>query len=165
VAFPAGLVGVWDGGDVGRIAFAADGRFEAARYRGTATVRGRTMVMRLDTGKSLTSAWSLDGGILLGMAFQRGDNPLLAGLGVRAGYNIPMNGNVSVWPKLGLTLAHSDGFFLFGDRTYLEVSVTAPFLVHVAPHFFIGGGPGLITQLGDVTVATLNVSAVVGGYF
>jgi hypothetical protein len=53
----------------------------------------------------------------------------------------------------------------FGDRTYLEISLTAPFLVHLAPHFFVGGGPGLITQIGDDTAATLSVTTLVGGYF
>jgi hypothetical protein len=108
---------------------------------------------------------SLGGAVYLGTALQRGDDPLLVGVGIRGGYNIPLTGSVSVWPKLGLAVAHSDGFLGFGERTFLEVSLTAPFLVHLAPHFFFGAGPGLITQLGDDTVATLNVSAVVGGYF
>lgn len=108
---------------------------------------------------------SLGGSVLLGTAFQSGDNPLVVGVGVRAGYNIPLSGNVSVWPKLGLGVVHSDDFLVFSDGTYLEVSLTAPFLVHVAPHFFIGAGPGLLTQLGDNTVASLYVNAIVGGYF
>lgn len=108
---------------------------------------------------------SLGGAVLFRSQFQSGDNPLLVGLGVRAGYNIPMSGTVSVWPKLGLAVVHSDEAGSLGDDTYLEVSVDAPFLVHVAPHFFIGGGPGLVTQLGDATVATLKVSAILGGYF
>jgi hypothetical protein len=113
----------------------------------------------------LKDSFSLGGSILLGTAFQSGDNPLVVGVGLRAGYNIPMSGNVSVWPKLGLAVVHSDDYFLVAEGTHLEVTLNAPFLVHVAPHFFIGGGPGLVTQLGDDTVATLNVSAVVGGYF
>jgi hypothetical protein len=113
----------------------------------------------------LKDNFSLGGQLLFRTQFQSGDNPLLVGLGVRAGYNIPMTGSVSVWPKLGLAVVHTDEGRIFGDDTYLEVSLNAPFLVHVAPHFFIGGGPGLITRLGDNTVATLNVSAVVGGYF
>lgn len=108
---------------------------------------------------------SLGGTVYLGTAFQNGDDPLLVGLGIRGGYNIPLSGSVSVWPKLGLAVVHSDGFLGFGERTFLEVSLSAPFLVHLAPHFFFGGGPGLITQLGDDTVATLHVSAVLGGYF
>lgn len=108
---------------------------------------------------------SLGGTVYLGTAFQRGDDPLLVGVGIRGGYNIPLNSSVSVWPKLGLAVAHSDGFLGFGERTFLEVSLSAPFLVHLAPHFFFGAGPGLVTQLGDDTVATLHVSAVLGGYF
>jgi hypothetical protein len=108
---------------------------------------------------------SLGGFVYLGTAFQRGDDPLLVGVGIRGGYNIPLTSSVSVWPKLGLGVVNSDDFGNFGDRTFLEVSLSAPFLVHLAPHFFFGGGPGLITQLGDDTVATLHVSAVVGGYF
>jgi hypothetical protein len=106
---------------------------------------------------------SLGGFVTLQTAFQEGDDPLTVGLGVRGGYNIPMSGQVSVWPRLGLAVAHTNE--ILGDRTYLEISITAPFLVHVAPHFFIGGGPGLITQLGDDTVATLQVSTLIGGYF
>jgi hypothetical protein len=106
---------------------------------------------------------SLGGSVTLATAFQRGEDPLTVGLGVRAGYNIPMNSTVSVWPRLGLSVAHTNEFG--GDRTYLEISLTAPFLVHLAPHFFVGGGPGLITQIGDDTVATLSVTTLVGGYF
>jgi len=108
---------------------------------------------------------SLGGSVYLGTAFQRGDDPLLVGVGIRGGYNISLNESVSVWPKLGLAVVNSDNFDNFGDRTFLEVSLSAPFLVHLAPHFFLGAGPELITQLGDDTVATLHVKAVVGGYF
>lgn len=106
---------------------------------------------------------SLGGFITLDTAFESGPDPLTVGLGVRAGYNIPMNQTVSVWPRLGLAVEHTSNGIT--ERTFLEVSLTAPFLVHLAPHFFVGGGPGLITQLGDGTVAWLQVSTIVGGYF
>lgn len=102
---------------------------------------------------------SLGGSVTLATAFQNGDDPLHVGLGVRAGYAIPMNSNVTVWPRLGLGIDHIE------DSTFLEISLTAPFLVHLAPHFFVGGGPGLVTRLGDDTTATLSVSTIVGGYF
>jgi hypothetical protein len=105
---------------------------------------------------------SLGGFVTLETAFQDGDDPLTVGLGVRGGYNIPMSEQVSVWPRLGLAVVHLSDV---GDSTFLQISITAPFLVHVAPHFFIGGGPGLITELGDDTVATLQVSTLIGGYF
>jgi hypothetical protein len=105
---------------------------------------------------------SLGGFVTLQTAFQEGDDPLTVGLGVRGGYNIPMSGQVSLWPRLSLAVVHYSDF---GDSTFLEVSLTAPFLVHVAPHFFIGGGPALITDIGDDTSATLQVSTIIGGYF
>lgn len=104
---------------------------------------------------------SLGGKVTLSTAFQDGPDPLVVGLGVRGGYNIPMSDKVSVWPRLGLAVAHQS----ISDRTYLEISLEAPFLIHFAPNFFVGGGPGLITQLGDATVATLHVSTIVGGHF
>jgi hypothetical protein len=114
----------------------------------------------------LKDNFSLGGSILFRTEFQSGDNPLLVGLGVRAGYNIPLSGSVSVWPRLGLAVVHSNGEgILGGEDTYLEVSVDAPFLVHVAPHFFIGGGPELVTQLRDPTVASLGARAILGGHF
>jgi hypothetical protein len=123
------------------------------------------IVLRPAADYFLKENLSLGGSILLGTAFRSGDDPLLVGLGVRAGYNVPLSGQVSVWPKLGLTVAHADGSFGFGDETYLEISLTAPFLVHLAPHFFVGGGPGLVTQIGDDTTATISVNTIVGGYF
>ena len=105
---------------------------------------------------------SLGGFVTIQTAFQEGDDPLTVGLGVRGGYNIPMNGQVSLWPRIGLAVVHDS---YIGDNTYLEISFTAPFLVHVAPHFFIGGGPGLTTEIGDDTSATLQVSTIIGGYF
>ncbi|MDY7227301.1 hypothetical protein [Hyalangium rubrum] len=104
---------------------------------------------------------SLGGSVLLATTITDGDDDVSLGLRVRGGYNIWLNEKVSVWPKLGLGVAHSGA----GDRTYLEIELSAPFLVHLAPHFFVGGGPGLVTQLGDGTLAQLHISTVVGGYF
>jgi len=106
---------------------------------------------------------SLGGAVILGTTLSDGPDSLEVGLRVRAGYNIPLNETVSVWPTLGLGLLHTDLGLV--DGTFFEVAINAPFLVHLAPHFFVGGGPGLITQLGDNTSVTLQVSTVVGGYF
>lgn len=106
---------------------------------------------------------SIGGAVALGTTFMSGDDPLELGLRVRAGYNVPINERVTVWPTLGLGVIHYDQFLASG--TFFEVAITAPFLVHLAPHFFVGGGPGLITQLGEDTAVTLQLSTVVGGYF
>jgi hypothetical protein len=104
---------------------------------------------------------SLGGAITFATAISDGADELEVGLRVRGGYNIPLSDKVSVWPKLGLGVGHTN----LGDNTYLEIALSAPFLVHFAPHFFIGGGPGLITQIGGDTAAILHVSTTVGGYF
>ncbi|ADO69204.1 hypothetical protein [Stigmatella aurantiaca] len=106
---------------------------------------------------------SLGGYLTLATVFQEGPNQVEVGLGVRGGYNIWLNETVSVWPRLGLGLNHQD--YGFGDRTFLAISLDAPFLVHLTSSFFIGAGPGLITELGDDTSATLQVSTLLGGHF
>lgn len=104
---------------------------------------------------------SLGGSVLLATTITDGEDYVSVGLKVRGGYNIWLNDKVSMWARLGLGVAHSGA----GDRTYLEIDLFAPFLVHLAPHFFVGAGPGLNTQLGDGTQATLHISTLVGGYF
>ncbi|SEM53890.1 hypothetical protein SAMN05444354_11885 [Stigmatella aurantiaca] len=106
---------------------------------------------------------SLGGYVTLATVFQEGPNAVQAGLGVRGGYNIWLNETVSVWPRLGLGVNHED--YGIGDRTFLSISLEAPFLVHLTSSFFIGAGPGLITELGDDTSATLQVSTLLGGHF
>jgi hypothetical protein len=106
---------------------------------------------------------SIGGYVTLATYFQEGPNAVQAGLGVRAGYNVWLNETVSVWPRLGLGVNHED--YGLADRTFLAVSLDAPFLVHLTSSFFVGAGPGLITELGDDTSATLQVSTLVGGHF
>jgi len=67
------------------------------------------------------------------------------GIGPRAGYNIPINDLISIWPKLA---------FIFADQvqtgarsTTFDVQLYAPVLFHLAPHFFVGLGPQIQTDL------------------
>jgi hypothetical protein len=106
---------------------------------------------------------SIGGFIRMATALRDGNDPLAVGVGLRGGYNIALKEGISVWPQLGLAVEHEDAFLR--DDTYFEISLTAPFLLHLAPHFFVGGGPGLTTQIGDDTTATLGIFTVVGGYF
>jgi hypothetical protein len=106
---------------------------------------------------------SLGGYVTLGTTFQEGPNAVQAGLGVRGGYNIWLNETVSVWPRLGLGVNHVD--YGGADSTFLAITLEAPFLVHLTSSFFVGVGPSLVTELGDDTSATLQVSTMVGGHF
>jgi hypothetical protein len=106
---------------------------------------------------------SIGGSVGLATTISDGPDLLAVSLRVRAGYNIPMNDKVSVWPTLGLGIGHLD--IGLADTTYFEVAINAPFLYHIAPHFYVGAGPGLTTLLGDDTSVTLQASTVLGGYF
>jgi hypothetical protein len=106
---------------------------------------------------------SIGGSVGLATTLSDGADLLAIALRVRAGYNIPMNDKVTVWPSLGLGIGHLD--VGIADTTFFEVAINAPFLYHIAPHFYIGAGPGLTTLLGDDTSVTLQASTVLGGYF
>jgi opacity protein-like surface antigen len=106
---------------------------------------------------------SVGGSVGLATTLSDGADLLVVALRVRAGYNIPMNEKITVWPQLGLGIGHAD--IGIADTTFFEVAINAPFLYHIAPNFYIGAGPGLTTILGDDTSVTLGGSTVIGGYF
>ena len=79
------------------------------------------------------------------------------GIGARVGYNIPINDLLSFWPKVGLifnfisgtsggSVAAAGGNNGFSGNTF-DVNLYAPLLLHLAPHFFVGLGPGIQTDL------------------
>jgi hypothetical protein len=91
------------------------------------------------------------------------------GIGVRAGYNIPVAENASIWPKVGFAIANRDvpgatGGSTGGD-TSAELSVDAPVLFHPANHFFVGFGPAVTFRIGGADGIGLALNSVVGGYF
>jgi opacity protein-like surface antigen len=103
------------------------------------------------------------------------------GAGVRVAYNIPLGTSFSLWTRatLGYSAAKDSepavngtpAFDLKSEGAWLNLY--APLLVHPAPHYFLGVGPGVHHDLGrrvegaktsnDRT--TIYASFVVGGYF
>jgi hypothetical protein len=79
------------------------------------------------------------------------------GIGARIGYNIPISDFLSFWPKVGLIFNVVSGNFGGTGTTTganngysgnaFDVQVYAPLLLHLAPHFFMGLGPGVQTDL------------------
>jgi hypothetical protein len=85
------------------------------------------------------------------------------GLGPRIGYNVAIGDSFSIWPKafIGFTSANqSTGNQSGGDQAW-EIGVSVPFLFHPAPHFFLGIGPILATQLSN-NVSSGNASRSAG---
>ncbi len=64
------------------------------------------------------------------------------GVGPRVGYNIPIVDWISVWPTLGLAFA-ATGQTGGVNGTAWTLVLSAPFLYHLATHFFVGLGPFL----------------------
>jgi len=67
------------------------------------------------------------------------------GIGPRIGYNIPINDYLSFWPKVGLIFSDLSTKGASGNT--FDVQLYAPVLLHLAPHFFAGLGPGIQTDL------------------
>ena len=69
------------------------------------------------------------------------------------GFNVPLADNLSLLPRLGVEFVHSSASFsngnFFLDSAYgrLKLGVFVPLLVHPVPHFFLGLGPKISTDL------------------
>jgi hypothetical protein len=111
------------------------------------------------------------------------ENNTAYGLGARVGYVIGL-GKVSIWPRVGFSLARIDiGEVTFDDGDpetppiivdpdasfYFSVSAFAPLLFHPVDHLFIGIGPEFnldVYASNDYEKLTqLGVQSTIGGYF
>jgi hypothetical protein len=70
----------------------------------------------------------------------------LFGIAARVGYNIPITDLISFWPKAGLLFDTVSSTGSYSANAF-DVFVYAPFLLHLAPHFFAGLGPQIQTDL------------------
>ena len=74
-----------------------------------------------------------------------GSSTTLYGVAPQIGYNLRLGDRASLWPKVFFAFAGSSGN---GDSASSgTLGVFAPFLFHVAPHFYLGIGPDVSTQL------------------
>jgi hypothetical protein len=102
------------------------------------------------------------------------------GLLPRIGYNFPIGPTASLWPRASLAYLHysydSTGGAYSNSNYTISFTVSVPVLFQPAPHFFIGGGPFLWTDLvskydsggvsGDTFKTTkFGLQSMVGGYF
>jgi hypothetical protein len=96
------------------------------------------------------------------------------GFAPRIGYNIPISNSVSVWPKVFFEHAgYSLGGAGAGYGNVQLLGAYVPILFHPAPHFYVGLGPNILTELGASSdgagatskVTSYGVFASVGGWF
>ena len=67
------------------------------------------------------------------------------GIGPRIGYNIPIGDLLSFWPKVALIFSDTATSGASGNT--FDIQAYAPLLLHLAPHFFVGLGPQIQTDL------------------
>jgi hypothetical protein len=82
-------------------------------------------------------------------------------LGARAGFNQGLNEHVSFWPTLGIDGSYSHNS---GSSSVAKLEVFAPFLYHVAPHFFLGAGPFLSYLVKGGPDTQYGLDFVIGGW-
>jgi hypothetical protein len=100
-------------------------------------------------------------------------NGTLYGIAPRIGYNVPLGGSMSIWPKVFLEQAgYSLGGAGAGYGNIQLVGAYVPFLYHPVPHFYVGLGPNVLTELGSHTngvgatskVTSYGLFASIGGW-
>lgn len=90
----------------------------------------------------------------------------------RVGYNLALGDMASLWPHVGIAYVHASGSGGGSSAYLVPIVVTAPFLWHPTPHFFLGAGPVFTTSLvaksggNDLPKTTdFGIQALIGGSF
>jgi hypothetical protein len=101
-------------------------------------------------------------GGVVGFGFTSGSpNTTTVTLGARAGFNQGLTEHVSFWPTVGI-----DGSYIHNatSNSTAALEVFAPFLYHVAPHFFLGAGPFLSYLVKGGPDTQYGLDFVIGGW-
>ncbi|HEX8795674.1 MAG TPA: hypothetical protein VF765_32210 [Polyangiaceae bacterium] len=77
---------------------------------------------------------------------QQGTTTTLYGIAPQVGYNIAFNDSISFWPKLFFAFSGYGVSNNGGSGNSGTIGVFAPFLFHIATHFYAGIGPDFSTQ-------------------
>jgi len=101
-------------------------------------------------------------GGVVGFGYTSGNpNTTVVNLGARAGFNQGLSEHVSFWPTIGI-----DGSYIHNttSNSTAALEVFAPFLYHVAPHFFLGAGPFLSYLVKGGPDTQYGLDFVIGGW-
>ncbi len=92
-----------------------------------------------------------------------GDGSTRFDLGGRVSTNFDFNDRFGVWPLAGLFFERTSATHTSTTNTWLELY--APFLFHLAPHFFVGVGPSFQLNLSGPDTNQIGVDSVIAGWF
>jgi len=121
--------------------------------------------------------FSIGGVILVDYTQSNESDSTRFGIGPRVGYNLAITDMLGVWPKLGFSYSHTststdvdtdDDQVLTRSASgdHFTLNLFAPVMFHPVPHFFVGFGPFLDTDLsGDNKTTTFGGRLALGGWF
>jgi hypothetical protein len=104
------------------------------------------------------------------------DDTTTLGLLPRIGYNVALSPGASIWPRVALGYVHTSGSSFNGQVTSssytVSLEVFVPLIFQPVPHFFLGGGPLVSTDLvskldsnDGVKTTNIGLQSTIGGYF
>ena len=130
-----------------------------------------SLILRPAVDWFFTDSISLGGFVGVEYNSAPGGSSTVISLGPRLGYNLPLSERLSLWPKLGFSLASTsfDDDAVVGDEdesnTSVQLNLFAPLMFHPVQHFFLGLGPALDQDLsGDNKATTIAVRLTLGGW-
>jgi hypothetical protein len=96
-------------------------------------------------------------------------------IGPRVGYNLSFTNMLGVWPRVGLSYAHSSAGYTVANGNQevststsndsIAINLFVPLMMHPATHFFVGFGPFLDADLsGDNRVTAYGLRLAIGGW-
>jgi hypothetical protein len=108
---------------------------------------------------------------------QKGTTTTLYGVAPQIGYNLALTDSISFWPKVFFAYAGSSESDNGLSQSAGTIGLFAPFLFHIATHFYAGVGPDVATQAfvnqsqgnmnnpNPTKITTWGAMATVGGWF
>jgi len=171
-------------GALGQIAISDD--MQVAIIRQTLSAQGQTVdvtQIQLQPAIDYFVSPNLSIGGQVQIAYRSSDNGFgstsdetTVGLVPRIGYNVPLGVSSSIWPRVGLGYIHTstnDGSGSPGFSSYtVTLQVFVPLIFQPVPHFFVGGGPLVATDLiskredqDGIKTTNIGLLSTIGGYF
>lgn len=134
-----------------------------------------TLTLRPALDWFLADSISLGGFVGVNYTSGPGGSTSVLSVGPRLGYNLPVSDRLSVWPKVGLSIANTsitreglNGITVDDDEesnTSAQLNLFVPVMFHPVQHFFLGLGPALDVDLsGDQKATTVAIRLTIGGW-
>lgn len=134
-----------------------------------------TLTLRPAFDWFFTDSISLGGFFGVDYTSGAGGSTSVLSVGPRLGYNLPIGERLSVWPKVGLSIANTtisqddvNGISVDDDEesnTSAQLNLFVPVMFHPVQHFFLGLGPALdVDMSGEQKATTVAVRLTIGGW-